>query len=101
MQVNHVGIEGAVEHLPALPRIEAEPAARSHIGALFDRDRHLHTVAGAIAERKFGLRVWARKYRCRQDDDGDEAANHAAMLAVRRERVIPRRTGMTAVFTGA
>ena len=54
MHIDHVGIERAVHHLPALPGIDAEPAAGRDIGALFQPDRGFHLVAGAVAQREFG-----------------------------------------------
>lgn len=54
MHVDHVGIERTLEHLSAFAGIEAEPAARGDIGALFEACRRFHPVASAIAQREFG-----------------------------------------------
>jgi len=78
MQINHVGVERSVHHLPALAGIEAIPAACKDIRALFDADRSFHPEAGAIAQCQFGLRLRGHKQGSRRGDDGDETANHAA-----------------------
>ena len=56
VHINQVGIERAVHHLTALPGIDAEPAARRHIGAFLQADRRVQAVTGAIAQRQFGAR---------------------------------------------
>ena len=53
VHIDHVGIERAVDHLPALAGIGAKPAARRDGGALLDADRGFHAVAGAVAQRQF------------------------------------------------
>ena len=55
MQIDHVGVERAV-HSAALAGIDAEPAARRDIGALFQSDRRVYAVTGAVAQREFGMR---------------------------------------------
>ena len=52
MHINHVGIESAIERLTALAWVESKPATRLDIGAFFKADRHIHPVAGAIAQGK-------------------------------------------------
>ena len=61
MHIDQVGIERPVQHLLALPGRDAEPAACRHRGAFFQTDRRVHQIAGAIAQREFGMRRHAGK----------------------------------------
>ena len=54
VNVNHVDVQRSVERLPALARIKPEPATCPDIGTFFKAKRHVHAVAGAVAQRKLG-----------------------------------------------
>lgn len=72
VQINHIGVERPVHHLPALAGIEVVPAARDDICALFDADRRFHAEAGAVAQCQFRPRLRGRQHGNRRGDQGDE-----------------------------
>jgi hypothetical protein len=79
MHIDEIGIDRLVHQFAALSGLDAEPTARRDVRLPLQPDRHIHEIAGAVAQRK------RRRSRCdrRQHEQAAEhgggagRANHA------------------------
>ena len=87
IHIDHVGIERAVEHLPALAGLDAEPAAGRDIGALFQAVGGFHLVAGAVAQRQLGEPLWPSVLQVRAAAAGARISDASACRRRGRSKV--------------